>query len=308
MKYLPFAHTFSIVAWDGEQRQMGVAVQSHWFSVGSVVAWAEPGVGVVATQSMVDVSYGPLGLALLRAGRAPRQALDGLLLADEGRALRQVAMLDATGRCAVHTGERCVAEAGHYEGGGFSVQANMMANHRVWGAMAEAYRAASGELSERLLRALDAAQAAGGDARGQQSACMLIVSTEAHMRPWDGRIIDLRVEDHPDPIGELRRLVRVQRAYQYMNVGDEKLGQGAVEDALQAYQMAAGLAPDIVELPFWQAVTLADLGRLEEALPVFQAVFAREPRWRTMLQRLPAAGLLGAGAAEQVLARLPEAG
>ena len=286
------AHTFSIVARDPETGELGVAVQSHWFSVGSVVTWAEAGVGAVATQSLVEVSYGPLGLALMRAGKSAGEALTALLAADEGRDLRQVAMVDAQGRVAVHTGPRCIAEAGHAVGPGFSVQANIMINSDVWPAMADAYESAEGDLAERLLAALETGQAAGGDIRGQQSAAILIVKGTSTGRPWADTVMDLRVEDHPEPIRELRRLVQIHRAYQHMNRGDERLGEGKVEEALEEYRAAAALAPHIEELPFWQAVTLADLGRLEEALPLFGRVFAVNPTWADLVRRLPASGLL----------------
>ena len=291
-----FAHTFSIVARDPASGQMGAAVQSHWFSVGSVVAWAQPGLGAVVTQSMVEVSYGPLGLERLAAGQHPRQALDELLALDEGRELRQVALLDARGQVAVHTGARCVAAAGHISGEGFSVQANMMLNDGVWPAMAAAYRAAQasgqGDLADWMMAALDAAQAAGGDLRGRQSACLKVVRGQTPAKPWQGVLVDLRVEDASDPLAELRRLLHLQRAYEHMNTGDALLGAGEIEQALQAYRAAAQMAPHVAELPFWQAVTLADLGRLEEALPIFAQVFAAEPQWAEMLRRLPPAGLL----------------
>jgi uncharacterized Ntn-hydrolase superfamily protein len=269
-----------------------VAVQSHWFSVGSVVTWAEAGVGAIATQAMSEISYGPLGLDLMRAGKTSTQTLAALLAADEGHELRQVAMVDASGRVAVHTGARCIADAGHVAGEGFSVQANMMLNPTIWPAMAEAYRGYDGDLAERMLAALEAAQAAGGDIRGRQSACILIVAAVSSGRPWVDTVMNLRVEDHPEPIQELRRLVKIQRAYQLMNLGDERLGKGQVAEALQAYQGAAELVPEIDELPFWHAVTLAELGRINEALPIFRQVFSANPNWALLVQRLPAAGLL----------------
>lgn len=288
----PFAHTFSIVARDPQTGQMGVAVQSHWFSVGSLVSWGEAGVGVVATQSMVDPSYGPLGLELMRAGRSAPDTLAGLLTADRGREHRQVAMLDVTGAVAAHTGAQCIAEAGHIAGEGFSVQANMMLRPTVWPAMAEAFRQSSGNLADRLVRALEAAQAQDGDIRGMQSAALLVVSARSTGRPWQDRLIDLRVEDATDPIGGLRRLVHVQSAYQHMNHGDDLLAEGKVEAALHAYQTAAAMEPSIAELPFWQAVTLADLGQWEKAEPLFRQVFAQDPNLAELAQRLPPAGLL----------------
>ncbi len=293
----PLAHTFSIVARDAATDDMGVAVQSHWFSVGSVVAWGEPGVGVVATQSMVEMSYGPRGLALMRAGVPAPAALSALLQADENREVRQVAFLDAGGRVAVHTGGRCIAEAGHESGEGFSVQANMMKYASVWPAMARAYRETPGDLVERMLAAMDAAQACGGDIRGQQSASIMIVKGRPTGSISEDILIDLRVEDHPQPLGELRRLVNIHRAYTLMNQGDAYLVEDNVPAALQAYKLAAEMAPEIDELPFWHAVTLADMGRVEESLPIFREVFARNADWALLVQRLPKAGLLKADAA-----------
>jgi uncharacterized Ntn-hydrolase superfamily protein len=286
------AHTFSIVARDPEGGEMGVAVQSHWFSVGSVVTWAEAGVGAVATQAFVEVSYGPLGLALMRAGKSAPDALASLLATDEQRELRQVAMVDAQGRVAAYTGARCIADAGHETGEGFSVQANMMACPDVWPAMARAYRETTGDLAERMVAALEAGQAVGGDIRGKQSAAILIVKSVSTGRPWADRVMELRVEDHAEPIRELRRLVHLHRTYQRMNRGDELLGTEKVEEALQEYRAAAKMSPDIEELPFWHAVTLADIGRVDEALPIFRDVFARNADWATLLARLPPAGLL----------------
>ncbi len=303
------AHTFSIVARDPNNGRMGVAVESHWFSVGSVVTWAEAGVGAVATQALVEVSYGPLGLDLMRAGRSASQALKALLAADEGRALRQVAMVDAEGGTAAHTGERCIADAGHVVGEGFSAQANMMTAPDVWPAMADAYRMSSGDLAERMLAALEAGQSAGGDIRGRQSAAILIVEGVSTGRPWADTVMELRIEDHPQPIEELRRLVTLHCAYEHMNRGDELLGAGEVEEALEEYRTAAQMAPEIEELPFWHAVTLADLGRVEEALPIFREVFAVRESWATLVQRLPEAGMLrdDPGMMEQILSARPEA-
>lgn len=287
----PFAHTYSIVARDPENGKMGVAVQSHWFSVGSLVAWGKAGVGVVATQSMVEVSYGPLGLSLMEAGKSASSVLPALTRMDEGEALRQVAMVDANGDVAVHTGKRCINAAGHHVGKGYSVQANMMDNDKVWPAMAEAYEKSSGEFPERLLAALNAAQSVGGDVRGKQSAAILVVSSERKQNEWEGIEMDLRVEDHPEPIHELGRLIRLHKAYDSMNQGDAHLGSGDTKAALAAYQTAAVLAPEIEELPFWQAVTLAEIGELEEAFPIFKEIFQKDLQWKKLLKRLPDAGL-----------------
>jgi uncharacterized Ntn-hydrolase superfamily protein len=290
----PLAHTYSIVARDPATGELGVAVQSHWFSVGSSVTWAEAGVGAIATQSFIDPGYGVRGLAMLREGRSAPEALRALLDADPQRDVRQVAIVDASGRVAAHTGASCIQAAGHRTGAAYSVQANLMANDRVWPAMAAAFDAAKGELVDRLLAALDAGEAAGGDIRGRQSAALLIVRPQGSGRPWAGadRVFDLRVDDHPAPLEELRRLVRLQRAYNHANRGDELFSSKKIEEALLEYRKAAELAPEIVELPFWHAVTLASIGRESEALPLLREVFRKEPRWAELVPRLPAAKLL----------------
>jgi uncharacterized Ntn-hydrolase superfamily protein len=299
-------HTYSVVARDPATGQLGVAVQSHWFSVGAIVPWAESGVGAVATQSFVDPSYGKLGLDLMRAGRGAPDALAGLLAADEGREVRQVAMIDAQGRVAAHTGKKCIAEAGHRVGKGYSVQANLMLSDKVWPAMAKAFEEAKGDLAERMLAALDAAQAAGGDIRGQQSAAILVVAAKPSGKPWEDRIFDLRVEDHPRPLAELRRLLTMARAYNHMNAGDLAVEKKDVEGALREYSAAEKLVPDSAEMVYWHAVSLVGVGRLEEALPLFARAFSLDPGWRTLTPRLPAAGLLPADPA--AMKRILEAG
>ena len=308
MGRFPFAHTYSIAARDPASGQLGVAVESHWFSVGSLVAWAEAGVGAVATQATIEPGYGPLGLGLMREGVPACEALPRLLAKDQGRALRQVAMVDASGCAVAHTGGRCIEAAGHLVGEGFSVQANMMAGPDVWPAMARAYRACTGDFTERLLAALEGGQAAGGDVRGQQSAAILIVAAQSTDRPWEDTLLELRVEDHPRPLVELRRLIHMQRAYDLMNRGDQELGRGDVESALASYGTAARMLPSVVELPFWHAVTLTDLGRLDEALPIFREVFEAEPAWAVLLQRLPRVGLLDDDPAlmRRIVGRLPD--
>lgn len=289
----PLVHTFSIVARDPATGEMGVAVQSHWFSVGSIVTWAEAGVGAVATQSFVDPGYGMRGLDLMRKGIAAPAALKQLVAADAQRDGRQVAMVDSQGRVDAYTGPSAISAAGHQVGSQYSVQANMMANAKVWPAMAAAFESTKGDLADRLLAALDGAQRVGGDVRGKQSAALLIVKAKSTGRPWVGadRVFDLRIEDHPQPLVELRRLLRLQRAYGHANRGDELMTEKKVEAALKEYQAASVLAPEILELPFWHAVTLASIGREKEAAPIFRAVFAKEPIWAELLGRLPAAGL-----------------
>ncbi len=301
--------TYSIVARDPATGQMGVAVQSHWFSVGPIVPWAEAGVGAVATQSLVDPAYGPLGLDLMGMGKSAPEALRSLLAGDEGREVRQVAMVDAKGRVAVHTGSRCIREAGHVEDAErqFTVQANLMDRPTVPAAMAEAFRSADGDLAQRMISALQAAEAEGGDIRGRQSAAILIVAAEATGKPWVNRIVDLRVEDHPDPVAELDRLLGIHRAYQHMNAGDVAIEHGDAAAAAREYSAAARLAPEIAEIPFWHAVALAANGEVDEALPVFRDVFAREDRWVALIPRLVEAGILpdDSGIVEQILSQQP---
>ena len=285
-------HTYSIVARDAKTGELGVAVQSHWFSVGTSVAWAEAGIGAVATQSFIDPSYGPLGLALMRAGRSAPDALTGLLAADEGRDVRQVAMIDTTGRVAAHTGARCIPAAGDHVGEGYSVQANLMEKDTVWPAMAKAYEASRGDLAERLLAALEGAESQGGDIRGRQSAAILVVKGVSSGRPWQDRLFDLRVEDHPSPVVELRRLVTLQRAYNLMNEGDLAVEKKDDAGALKAYSSAEALVPDNAEMAYWHAVALVNMGRVDEALPVFAKAFRLHPKWRDLTPRLPKAGLL----------------
>ncbi len=288
-------NTYSIVARDSVTGQMGVAVQSHWFSVGPIVPFAEAGVGAVATQSFVEVSYGPLGLELMRLGRTAPQALSALITTDEAQDVRQVAMVDTAGNVAAHTGDRAIYAAGHRTGAQYSVQANLMENPTVWDAMAEAYEAADGDLAERLLQALEAAQAEGGDIRGKQSAAIIIVKAKSTGKPWADRLFDLRIEDHPDPLGELRRLVQLQRAYLKLNEGDGWVTAGDIPKALESYTAAMEFVPDEAtngEAPFWVGVTLADTGNDTDAIPYLKRAYAQDERWAKLIGRLSASGLL----------------
>jgi len=331
--------TFSIVARDPATGEIGVAVQSHWFAVGQIVPWAEAGVGAVATQSFVDPSYGKLGLDLMRAGKSAPDALKGLLEADKTASVRQVAMIDNIGRAVAWTGGRDITAAGHIVGGDsgprscqhpcrfgawsqtpcrilpqgeddgcgdgeegedFSVQANLMANDKVWPAMAKAFEETKGDLADRMLAALDAAQAVGGDIRGRQSAALIVVTGKPTGKPWQDRIFDLRVDDHVEPLKELRRLVTLQRAYNHMNAGDlaveHKDNEGALREYAAAEKLATGAegtpASRLAEMTFWHAVALVNMNRVDEALPLFKKVFAMDENWCTLTPRLPKSGLL----------------
>jgi uncharacterized Ntn-hydrolase superfamily protein len=285
-------NTYSIVARDPATGQLGVAVQSHWFSVGSGVLWAEPGIGAVATQSFVDPSYGPLGLQLMRAGKDASQALHALLAIDKHANVRQVGMIDANGVVANHTGDMSIAEHCDLAGSNYSVQANLMWKPTVCEAMVRAFEAAEGDLAGKLMQALQAAENEGGDMRGRQSAAVLVVSGDRSLPAWGGRIIDLRVEDSQQPLIEMERLLTMARAYNLMNAGDEYMTNGEVEKAIEAYGDAEALVPDSHEMIFWHAATLAADGRIDEALPLFSKAFAMWPKWRELVTRLPASGLL----------------
>ena len=283
----PFAHTYSIVAYDSITGEMGVAVQSHWFSVGPLVAWGQAGVGVVATQSFVNPDFGPMGLALLKSGLNSQEALDSLLKQDEGRDVRQVAILNNHGVAAVHTGEKCIQGAGHILGANYSVQANLMKNDKVWKAMATAFEKSSNlPLAERMIVALEAGQGVGGDIRGKQSAAMLIVRAKPTGHIWKDNLVDLRVEDHKSPVRELKRLLKVHRAYEHMNKGDLAVEKGDIELAMKEYNAASEMFPDNAEMKYWTAITLANVGKLDDALPLFKEVFAKNENWRTLTPRL----------------------
>jgi uncharacterized Ntn-hydrolase superfamily protein len=298
--------TYSLVARDPETGDLGVAVQSHYFSVGSVVSWAEPGVGAVATQSFAEPSYGPRGLDLMRRGRSAAGALGELVDRDEDEAMRQVAMIDSAGRVAVHTGQACVPEAGHQVGTQMSAQANMMRNPTVPAAMVEAYSAMSGDLADKLLAALDAAEAEGGDIRGRQSAALLVVGGRPTDTPWKERRIDLRVEDHPEPLRELRRLMTLRRAYDDMELGEQLAVRGELPASVEHYERAHAAAPDNLEVEFWLGLALAGAGRPEEASAHIQRACAAHDGWAELVERLGGAGLIPDEAVALVRAARPE--
>ena len=287
--------TYSIVARDSATGEIGVAVQSHWFSVGALVPWAEAGVGGVATQSFVDPRYGPLGLDLMRLGRSAPEALRALVSSDADSAVRQVAMIDAQGRVAAFTGKRAIRAAGQHVGAHYSVQANLMEKPTVWPAMARAFESTKGDLAERLLAALEAAEREGGDIRGRQSAAIVVVGPTNTGRPWMDRRFDLRVEDHPAPVAELRRLVTLARVYQKLNEGDEWVTKNDMPRAVQSYGAATSLLPDAAtngEAVFWTGISLASAKRVDDAIPYLRRAHAADARWAELVTRLPEVGLL----------------
>jgi uncharacterized Ntn-hydrolase superfamily protein len=289
----PFAHTYSIVARDAKTGEMGVGVQSHYFSVGSVVSWGESGVGVVATQSFVNVSFGLRGLELLKQGKSPREALDMLLAADERSDVRQVAILDVQGRVAAHTGSKCIIHAGHIEGNNYSVQANMMLTDKVWSTMSKAFETHENlPLPERIVKTLASAESVGGDIRGKQSAALLIVAGKEAENKWEDKLIDLRVEDHGHPVEELSRLLKLYRAFKHMDEGDLAMEHNDMETALKEYDSALNIFPNNLEMKFWTAVTLANNQNISKALELFSEVFEKDNNWRLLAERLPKSDLL----------------
>jgi len=296
--------TYSIVARDKTTGDLGVAVQSHYFQVGPVVPWAIAGVGAVATQSQVNVSFGPLGLELMRAGNTPDQALKALLAGDTEPEGRQVSLVDNSGNVATHTGSKCIPAAGHRVGEGFSVQANLMEKDTVWDAMFEAYAASREPLAERMMVALEAAEREGGDIRGKQSAAMLVVSGSPTGRPWEDRIIDLRVEDAPDPLTELRRLLRIKRAYMALNDSEAVGEDGDQAAASDSLRKALELAPDMVEIHFWGGLGMAQAGKIEDGCDLMMVAVRKDRRWIETLNRLVASDRLDADLASRIEARL----
>jgi uncharacterized Ntn-hydrolase superfamily protein len=282
----PFAHTYSIVARDTVTGEMGVAVQSHWFSVGSLVTWGKAGVGVVATQSFINPSFGPRGLSLLENGLSPGLAVETLLSLDEGREVRQLAILDSKGNVAAYTGKNCIEAAGHIVGDNFSVQANLMEKNTVWPAMAKAFENAKGTLADRMLQAMEAAQKEGGDIRGKQSAAILVVKANSTGNDWEDKVVDLRVEDNDNPIKEMRRLLTIHTAYDFMNKGDLAVETGNNKLAKEHYMNAQKLNPDNLEMKYWYAITLANNGELAEAKILLKDIFKQNNKWKELTPRL----------------------
>ena len=296
--------TYSIVARDKKTGEFGVAVQSHYFQVSPAVPWALAGVGAVATQSHVNLSYGPLGLELLQAGYTAEQALAALTAGDPRAEVRQCAIVDAAGNVAAHTGAKCIPAAGHRLGDGFSCQANLMEKDTVWDAMAEAFTTTRAPLAERMMAALEAAEAEGGDIRGKQSAAMVVVAATGTGRPWNDRIIDLRVEDAAEPLPELRRLLRVKRAYMTVGDADELEEKGDLNGAVATLHEALSIAPEMVELRFMTGVRMASAGDIDGGCVLIAEAMRKNVRWLETLRRLAAVDLVRAEVVSAIEARL----
>ncbi|MEN9685569.1 MAG: hypothetical protein RLZZ28_1355 [Bacteroidota bacterium] len=288
----PLVHTFSIVARDEKTGEMAVGVQSHWFGVGTAVPWAEAGVGAVATQSFVDKSYGPKALQLLKLGYSAQQALDSLTKTDPGREVRQVAIIDAKGNTAVHTGKNCIQVARHIKGFNFSVQSNMMLGDSVGDFMARSFEQSKEKpLAERVLLALEAAQKAGGDIRGMQAAALVVVPGKL-TESWNNKSVDLRIDDAPKPLEELRRLYTVHLAYEHMNSGDLAVEKNDMEKAMIEYNAAMKMFPSNLEMQYWTAITLANNKQVAKALPMLKSIFGKDKNWKELTRRLSPVGLL----------------
>ena len=296
--------TYSIVARDKKTGELGVAVQSHYFQVSPAVPWALAGVGAVATQSRVNLSYGPLGLDLLQAGFTAEQALKALTAGDPQADGRQCAIVDAAGNVATHTGDKCIPAAGHVMGDGFSCQANLMERDTVWDAMARAYTATDAPLAERMMAALEAAEAEGGDIRGRQSAAMVVVAATGTGRSWVDRLIDLRVDDAAEPLPELRRLLRIKRAYMTAGDADTLEEQGDVPAAIAKLHEALVIAPEMIELRFMTGVTMAGAGDVDGGCELIAEAVRKNPRWVETLHRFAAVGLVRPEVVAAIEARL----
>ena len=295
----PLAHTFSIVARDPKTGEMAAAVQSHWFSVGSSVIWGKSGVGVVATQSFIRKAYGPLGLDLMEKGKSPQNALNELLGKDPGREVRQVAFLNTKGETAVYTGKKCIDYARDMHGANYSVQSNMMLTDQVCIGMQKAWlKNTNMPLAERVVACLKAAQGAGGDIRGKQSAALIVVAGKPVKDSWDDKLIELRVDDNPNPIAELTRLLALHRAYEHMNNGDLQVEKGNMPKAMAEYSAAEKMFPSNLEMQYWHAITLANNKGVQHAAKMLKKIYAIDPNWRELTRRLPKVDQLNVTPAE----------
>lgn len=292
LKLTPLVPTYSIVAYDFAAGDLGVAVQSRYFSVGSVVPWAEAGVGAIATQSFVNVSYGPRGLELLKKGLTAKEVVEKLVGEDEGREYRQLGVVDARGNAASYTGSKCLEWAGGKTGEGYAAQGNILANENVVEAMAEAYKSTRGSLAERLVAALDAGENAGGDARGRQSAALLVVKKDAGRGGYGDRFIDLRVEDHPDPVNELKRLLKLHRVYYLIDEAEAKFTRGVFEEAVADITEALKINPDCDDAYLDLGLIYLRARRFREALEAFKKAVDINPKIVMVIKQIPKLGIV----------------
>ncbi len=285
--------TYSIVAFDKKYKQFGVGVQTHQPAVGAVVPWVKAGVGAVATQSLTNIAFGPLGIDLLSSGMPAENVLAALIASDEGERHRQVAVVDAKGNAAAHTGANCIPFFGQHVGKGYSVQANMMSKDTVPAAMSKAYEAAKGSLLERIMIAMEAAEAQGGDIRGSQSAAIVVYGSDESKPHWENRVADLRVDEHTDPIAELRRIVDSRLADLLSAEGDKLASDGKLEEALKLWARARQMSADPSEMAYWQAITMADEHEMiEEARNMLAPLFEAEPQWLDLTRRMSETDIL----------------
>lgn len=284
--------TYSIVAYDFETCALGVAVQSRYFSVGSVVPWAEAGVGAIATQSFVNVSYGPRGLELLRKGLRAEEVVKSLIDGDDGRDYRQLGIVDAKGNAAAYTGAKCLEWAGSKTGKGYSVQGNILASGEVVRAMAEAYESTRGSLAERLVAALEAGERAGGDARGRQSSALLVVKKGCGRGGYGDRLVDLRVEDHPDPVGELKRLLNLHKVYYLIDEAESRFTQGRLEEAVLQIEEALKIHPRCDDAYLDLGLIYLKAKKLEEAAEAFRKAIEINPKMIAVVRQIPKLGLV----------------
>ena len=288
----PLVSTFSIVAFDPSTKDLGVAVQSRYFSVGSVVPWAEADVGAVATQSFVNVSYGPRGLQLLKEGFTVDEVIARLTKDDEEKEYRQLGIIDSRGEAHAFTGQKCLEWAGSKVGENYAAQGNILAGKQVVQDMGREFESTKGDLAERLVAALKGGETAGGDARGRQSAALLVVRRNLGRGGYGDKYIDLRIEDHPNPIVELKRLLNLHRVYSLIDDGEDKLTKGDLKTALAALKKAVSLNPNIDDAQVDLGIVNLKLGKKNEAANAFDRALRLNPKMKTLIKQLPNVGLI----------------
>ncbi len=295
MDSIHLSGTQSIVAVDRRSGEIGAAVLSQSFSVASKAVWSEPGVGIVVAQGTVEPSYGHLGLALMKAGKTPPQALKSLLATDPRPGVRQVMMIDSRGRTAAHSGKNCLPEAGYLAGRGFCAQANFVSTKRGWRSIAAAFRASRGSLVERLVSALEAGDQAARSSRREgaaMSASVLVVATAPSTAPWEGRLLDLRVENDSRPLRALRSLLKVEEAHGRARGAAELLSRGETDRGEREFSRAISLAPENSELKLWFALGLIAQGERKRGEAVLRSAVGRGRESKTLLRELESRGII----------------